>query len=182
MFASIQRKRTQKTENAQTRRTARTKKLDTVAHWGLSCGRCTCARAHSALARHPYQSRVGGGRPVYSEPKVQEKPPVANNKRLAQIRSISNKAMTTPATNEKMLVNALSLALLRDTHGLVRWRYGVAPLPHPPNLDFTPRDVGMVVANVALAMANKGMLIKQGIIPVDIMYRWLASPCLSVAP
>lgn len=39
----------------------------------------------------------------------------------------------------------------------------------PPKLDFTPRDVGMVVVDVALAMATNDMLIKQGIIPVDIM-------------
>jgi hypothetical protein len=38
-----------------------------------------------------------------------------------------------------------------------------------PKLDFTPRDVGMVVADVALAMATKDMLIKQGIIPADIL-------------
>ena len=36
-------------------------------------------------------------------------------------------------------------------------------------LDFTPRDVGMVVAEIALAMATKDALIKQGIIPADIL-------------
>ena len=36
-------------------------------------------------------------------------------------------------------------------------------------LDFTARDVGMVVVDVALAMAIKDMLIKQGVIPADIM-------------
>ena len=39
----------------------------------------------------------------------------------------------------------------------------------PPKLDFTPRDVGMVVVDVSLAMVTKDMLIKQGIIPADIM-------------
>ena len=43
---------------------------------------------------------------------------------------------------------------------------GVAP---PPKLDFTPRDVTMVVVDVALAMATKDMLIKQGLIPADIL-------------
>ena len=37
----------------------------------------------------------------------------------------------------------------------------------PPKLDFTPRDVGMVVVDLALAMATKDMLIKQGLIPAD---------------
>jgi len=39
----------------------------------------------------------------------------------------------------------------------------------PPKLDLTPRDMGMVVIDVALAMATKDMLIGQGIIPADIM-------------
>lgn len=39
----------------------------------------------------------------------------------------------------------------------------------PPKLDFTPRDVGMVAVDVALAMATKDMLIKQGILPADII-------------
>ena len=39
----------------------------------------------------------------------------------------------------------------------------------PPKLDFTARDMGMVVVDVVLAMANKAMLIEQGIIPADIM-------------
>ena len=41
-------------------------------------------------------------------------------------------------------------------------------------LDFTPlpRNVGMVVADVALAMATKDALIRQGLIPSDIMKWW----------
>lgn len=38
-----------------------------------------------------------------------------------------------------------------------------------PKLDFTTYDLGMVVLDVALALATKDMLIKQGIIPPDIM-------------
>ena len=45
-------------------------------------------------------------------------------------------------------------------------RAGGAPTT---KLDFTPRDVGMVVVGVALAMATKDMLIKQGLIPADIL-------------
>ena len=54
--------------------------------------------------------------------------------------------------------------------GFARWRLGVAPPPPPsPKLDFTPHDVGMVVVDVALAMATKDMLTKQGLIPADIL-------------
>ena len=38
-----------------------------------------------------------------------------------------------------------------------------------PKLDFRPRDVGMVALDVALAMGTKDVLIKQGIIPPNIM-------------
>ena len=48
--------------------------------------------------------------------------------------------------------------------GLARWRLGVAP-----KLDITPRDIGMVMVDAALAMATKDMLIEQGIIPADIL-------------
>ena len=39
----------------------------------------------------------------------------------------------------------------------------------PPKLDFTPCDVGMVVVDIALAMATIDMLIKQGLIRADIL-------------
>ena len=45
----------------------------------------------------------------------------------------------------------------------------MAMVGSPPKLDFTSRDVGMVTVDVALAMATKDMLIKQGIIPTDIL-------------
>ena len=38
-----------------------------------------------------------------------------------------------------------------------------------PKLDFTPRDFGMAVLDISAAMATKEMLIKQGIIPNNIM-------------
>ena len=38
-----------------------------------------------------------------------------------------------------------------------------------PKLDFSGYDVGMVVLNIGLAMATKDMLVKQGIIPADIL-------------
>ena len=36
-------------------------------------------------------------------------------------------------------------------------------------LDLTPRDAGMVVLDLSAAMATKDMLIKQGLIPSDIV-------------
>ena len=38
-----------------------------------------------------------------------------------------------------------------------------------PKLDFTPRDIGMVVLDVTLGMATKDVLVKQGLLPPDIM-------------
>lgn len=38
-----------------------------------------------------------------------------------------------------------------------------------PKLDFTGYDFGMVMLDVGLAMATKDMLVKQGIIPADIL-------------
>ena len=78
--------------------------------------------------------------------------------------------MTTPATDGKMLVNALYHSAV--VSGLAA---GYAQLSKmaigdsPPKLGFTPRDVGMVMVDVALAMATKDMLIKQGLIPADIL-------------
>ena len=39
----------------------------------------------------------------------------------------------------------------------------------PPNVDFNMGDVGMLSLDILLAMATRDMLIKQGIIPADIM-------------
>lgn len=78
--------------------------------------------------------------------------------------------MTTPATDGKMLANALyhSAVVSGLAMGYSRICKSVFGGPSP-KLDFTPRDVGMVIADVALAMATKDMLIKQGILPADII-------------
>ena len=78
--------------------------------------------------------------------------------------------MTTPATDVKMLVNALyhSAVVSGLAAGYVQLDK-TAIGGSPPKLDFTPRNVGMVVVDVALAMATKDMLIKQGLIPADIL-------------
>ena len=78
--------------------------------------------------------------------------------------------MTTLATDGKMIVTALYHSLV--VSGLAMgyaWLGKMAMGGSPPKLDFTPRDVGMVILVVALAMATKDLLIKQGIIPADIM-------------
>ena len=39
----------------------------------------------------------------------------------------------------------------------------------PPKVDFNMGDVGMLSLDILLAMATRDMMIKQGIIPADIM-------------
>ena len=78
--------------------------------------------------------------------------------------------MTTPATDGKMLVNALYYSAVVSCLAMGYTRLSKMVIGGaPPKLDFTVRDVGMVVVDVAFAMATKDMLIKQGVIPADIM-------------
>ena len=78
--------------------------------------------------------------------------------------------MTTPATDGKILVNALYHSSVVSGLAAGYTRLGnMAIGGSPPKVDFTPQDVGMVVVDVALAMATKDMLIKQGLIPADIL-------------
>lgn len=78
--------------------------------------------------------------------------------------------MTTPATDGKMLVNALYHSAVVSGLAVGYSRLGKMVIGGTsPRLDFTPRDIGMVVVDVALAMATKDTLIKQGLIPADIM-------------
>ena len=78
--------------------------------------------------------------------------------------------MTTPATDGKMIVNALyhSAVVSGLTMGYARLGK-MAMAGYPTKLDFTPRDVDLVILDVALAMATKDALIRQGIIPADIL-------------
>ena len=70
----------------------------------------------------------------------------------------------------KMLVNALYHSAVVSGLAAGYARLGKMAIgDSPPKLDFKPRDVGMVVVDVALAMATKDMLIKQGLIPADIL-------------
>ena len=78
--------------------------------------------------------------------------------------------MSTPTTDGKMLVNALYHSAVVSGLAMGYAKLGKMAIAGPtPKLDYTPRDVGMVVVDVALAMATKDMLIKQGILPSDMM-------------
>lgn len=78
--------------------------------------------------------------------------------------------MSSPSTDGKMLVNALYHSAVVSGLAAGYSRLGKMVIGGAsPKLDFTPRDVGMVVVDVALAMATKDMLIRQGILPADIM-------------
>ena len=49
-------------------------------------------------------------------------------------------------------------------------KLGRKPLRRPaPKVDFNMGDIGMLSIDILLAMATRDMLIKQGIIPADIM-------------
>ena len=76
----------------------------------------------------------------------------------------------TTATDGKMIVNALYHSAVVSGLAMGYARLGKMAIGGSPlKLDFTPRDVGMVILDVALAMTTKDVLIKQGIIPADIM-------------
>ena len=78
--------------------------------------------------------------------------------------------MTTTATDGKMIVNKLyHSAVVSGLATGYAWLGKMAMGGSPPKLDFTPCDVGMVVVDIALAMGTKDLLIKQRIIPADIM-------------
>ena len=69
-----------------------------------------------------------------------------------------------------MLVNALYYSAVVSDLAIGHTRLGKMVIGGaPPKLDFMARDVGMVVVDLYLAMATKDMLIKQGVIPADIM-------------
>ena len=78
--------------------------------------------------------------------------------------------MTTPATDGKVIVNTLYHSAVVSGLATGYARLGKMVMGDSlPKLDFTPRDVGMVMLDVALAMGTKDVLIKQGIIHADIM-------------
>ena len=78
--------------------------------------------------------------------------------------------MATPGADGKQLANSAYHAAV--VSGLA---IGFATLSKKifksatPKFDFAPYDVGMVVLDIGLAMATKDMLVKQGILPADIL-------------
>ena len=78
--------------------------------------------------------------------------------------------MTTAATDGKVIVKMLYHTAIVSGLAIGYVQLGKMAMGGSlPKLDFTPCDVGMVVLDVALAMGTKDVLIKQGIIPADIM-------------
>ena len=78
--------------------------------------------------------------------------------------------MTSPAADGKMLVNALYHGAVISGLAVGYARLGKMALGGAaPKLDFTPRDVGMVAVDVALAIATRDQLVKHGLIPADIL-------------
>lgn len=74
------------------------------------------------------------------------------------------------STDGKMLVNDLYHAAVVGGLAVGYAKIGQMVFKGAlPKLDLTPRDAGMVVLDLSAAMATKDMLIKQGIIPADIM-------------
>ena len=73
-------------------------------------------------------------------------------------------------TDGKMLVNTLYHSSIVSALAIGYCRLGRMAIGGPsPKLEYTPRDLGLIIIDVALAMATKDMLIKQGILPMDIM-------------
>ena len=78
--------------------------------------------------------------------------------------------MSTPGTDGKQLVNwpyhsavVSGLAVGYATLGKKIMKGAT------PKLDFAPYDVGMVFLDVGLAMATKEILVKQGILPANVL-------------
>jgi hypothetical protein len=78
--------------------------------------------------------------------------------------------MTTPAAGGKTAANALYHSAVVSGLTLGYARLGKMAIGGPPpKLDFAPRNVGMLVGSVALALATRDVLIRQGLLPGDIM-------------
>ena len=68
--------------------------------------------------------------------------------------------MTTPATDGKMIMNALYHSAVVSGLTMRYARLGKMVMGgSTPKLDSTPRDVGMVVLDVALVMGTRDLLI-----------------------
>ena len=75
-----------------------------------------------------------------------------------------------PLTESKQIVNAVYHGAVVSAFAIGYARLTQMFLKGPiPKLDLTPRDIGMVVLDVTLAMATKDTLVKQGLLPTDII-------------
>ena len=73
-------------------------------------------------------------------------------------------------TDGKMLVNALYHSAVVSGLAVGYARLGKMAIGGAaPKLDFNARDLGVLVVDVGLAMATKDLLVKQGLIPSDIL-------------
>ena len=79
--------------------------------------------------------------------------------------------MSSPAADGKMLVNAVyhSAVLSGLAIGFAKIEKMVIKSAVQPKLDFGGYDMAMVVLDVGLALATRDLLIKQGILPSDIL-------------
>ena len=73
------------------------------------------------------------------------------------------------ASQEKNIVNTLYHSAVVSGLAIGYAQIGKAIMKGmTPRLTPTPYDAGMVVVDIAMAMATKDMLVKQGMIPADI--------------
>ena len=75
-----------------------------------------------------------------------------------------------PAADGKMIVNqiyhgAVITALAMGYARLGKMAFGGAA----PRLELTPRDAGMVVADITLSIVTRDYLVKQGILPANLL-------------
>ena len=78
--------------------------------------------------------------------------------------------MATPVTEGKAIVNTLYHDAMVSGLAIGYSKLGrMAMGGSAPKVDFTPCDAGMVVVDVALGMATKHALIRQGLIPADML-------------
>ena len=78
--------------------------------------------------------------------------------------------MSTPSTDGKQLANLAYHSAVVSGLAIGYATLGKKILKGAtPKLDLAPYDAGMVVLDVGLAMATKDMLVKQGILPADIL-------------
>ena len=75
-----------------------------------------------------------------------------------------------PAADGKILVNLIYRRAVVTAFAIGYARLGkMAFGGAAPRLDLTLRDAGMVVADVALSMATTDYLVKQGILPANLL-------------